>query len=634
MSVNYRLVLRNSKSHIMKKILLVLSLVAGIAIYFFTRKKTGTGSITANTGDSLLSGLTFPVRYASTGSNSGGTVIDTGGSGGTGGENTPDPNALTNEVRELVYTVPAMLNQVDFSFITDFDVPVHPNPSYPNEPVFKCLLKGPNFRTQSTVGNVLKKGFTQIEWGVMRDDLSERQSEPLSSQFVSTLSPEKRAIFYTTDESVNLGASASASQISNTPYSAYQSITNGIKDFGKIFDGSSTVCKAGLVALDIENAIWQLSDADLANRLVAIYEAFKAGCDTNTKISLLYQALPIQHIGFGVTYDTYTASPEGFWSTPASMTANAIAQGMPSGLVGKSLASLDYIKCIFEYYLYYEAFQPEGAILKNILDTNLIDGNNGADISVLTHFDESRPSFLHFAAHLGAGIEVNKQYLNGRPLMIQTNTFNIAGNGYWFKDFENEWPSQPNNTKIKQTYDGFKYAIPARIMEAMALLTYFSGAEFYNWEAGFVLNAVNRSLGEYVNNEVTRRDYVGFGGEQSAMRRLCAENAQLSTEQFTVADLIDGTEIYTCDNTKVDYLNVSAFSGVRAVKALDWRKYKLSTVRCIVNEAKGLIAILAFQPYGVEQSSVDVVYNSNGFNFRRNISIPAGHNKIYIYPLT
>ncbi|MDR6564970.1 MULTISPECIES: hypothetical protein [unclassified Arcicella] len=620
----------------MKKIFLVLGFVAGIAIYFFTRKKTGTSAGTG-TGDSLLSGLNFPVYTSTTSSNSGGTgggtVIDNGGSGGGG---TTDPNALTNEVRELVYTVPAMLNQVDFSFINDFDVPLHPNPTYPNEPVFKCLLKGLNYRSQSTVGNIFKKGFTSLEWGLMINT-TERQVYPdYYSNFVSPIPQEKRVIFISSGNT-NLHSSASTSDINNTPYSAYNNLTGDLtNNICKMFDGSSNVAKIHLLGLDIENGIWGLPTADLANRLVAINEKLHEGCDPNTKISLLYQALPVVDVGFGVTYAKYSEPANAYWTTPASMTENAIAMGMPAGNVGKSLHSLAYIKCMFEYYLMYEAFQNEGAVLTNILDTPLLSGS-GVNISVLTHFgvsNQDSPSYLHFAAHLASGLEINIPKLNGKKVMVQSNNFNIGGTGYFYRDFGNDWPSQPDTSKIKQCYDGFKYAIPARMMEAMALLTYFSGAEYYNWDASDVLTPVNRSLGEYVSNEVSRRDYVGIGGEQSAMRRLCAEKAQVGSTQKSVADLIDGTEIYTLDNTKVDYLNVSAFSGVRAVKGLDWRTYKLSAVRCIVNEAKGLIAILAFQPYGVEQSSVDVVYNSNGFNFRRNISIPVGHNKIYIYSLT
>lgn len=613
----------------MKKLLFIGSLIVGLAIYLFTRKKAV--GIAVDTSGNLFTGFNFPV---STGYTSTSTSSSNSGSISNGSSsNNNDANALTSEVRQIAYLTAENLNQVDLTNIDEFDIPLHPNPTYPNEPVFKCFMNGPNYRSQSTVGNIFKKGFTGVEWGLMQMG-TEKQEYPFNPNFISTIPREKRVIYYRPPQNLNLDVNASGTDIMNTPYSAYNYIGGEmVGNIAKMFEGNADKVHMGLVYMDIENGIWTLNDQELANRLVAIYEQIHSGCDQYTKVSLLYQALPIHYIGFGVSYDDYGHAPSAFWTLPATMTTNASSMGMPVENVGKSLNSLNYIKCVFEYYLYYEAFQEQGTILKNILDENLKDGS-GNDISMLDHFDESKPSYLHFASHLTAGIEVNKPWLNGKSLLIQTNNFNMAGIGYYYRDYGQEWTSQPNSNKLKQSNDGLgRYAIPSRIMEAMTLLSYFSGCEFYNWNDSRTLTPVNRSTGEYVNGGVVRTDYSNIDAEQIAIRRLSVEKAIVGNNQYSVADLIDGSEIYTCDNTKVDYLNVSTFSGVRAVKGLDFRKYKLSAVRCIVNEAKGLIAILAFQPYSCEQSTVDVIYNSNGYNFRKTIQIPVGQNKIYIYSL-
>jgi hypothetical protein len=290
------------------------------------------------------------------------------------------------------------------------------------------------------------------------------------------------------------------------------------------------------------------------------------------------------------------------------------------------MTDLDYLLGIVEYYLFYETSLPEGSILLNVLDEPLRD-QYGADISVLTHFNVNDPSFIHFATHLNGILEVNLKHMGSNTIMLQTNIFNAAATGYWRREWGAEWPTQPLNTKIKQCHDGYIYPVPNRILEAIELNVLFMGCWFYPWEAGFTITPVDRSEGLIYSGSITRRDYGGMTALAAGMSRLCAYKNTIEGVEYSVADLIDGTEIYSRELTQVNYLSVPAFSGIRTPRSTDYRKHRLSVVKTIVNENLGLIAILAYMPYGVEQTEVDVYYN-NVFQYRINLNTT--ENKVII----
>lgn len=536
---------------------------------------------------------------------------------------------LDNVLAGIAVQNPQQLNAVDLSFLEDFDVPLHP---VTGEPVFSNLYIGPNFRNQ--IGNPLKKGYTMLDLNVMIEGSEKQQvQENKQVNFVSTIPPKARVVSHAPFVNLALHATATAAEILAVDYSAYSEITGSMAgNIATFFNGNANKAAIGLVCLDIENGLFQLDNQNLANRLVAIYEAFKAGCEDYTKVSLLYQALPIQHIGFGVTRALYNAQPEPFWTLPASMTANAMQKNFPVNLIGKSLHSLPYIECIFEYYMYLQAFLPEGAILKNVENTPLKDWQ-GNDISVLTHFGTENPSYFHYAAHLASGIQVNKPHLNGKTLRIQTNHFNLAGNGYY-----GAVDNQPTSTKLMQSEDGMgRYAAPKRVVQAIALLSIFSGAKYYNWNDSNVITPVSRSSGEYVaknEHETTRKDYKGVPAVQAAFKGLCTTEYDAGGGRMvTIAELIDGTEIYTDQYTKVNYLNVTNFSEPKFINPLDWKEFKLSPVLSIVNEGKGLVAILYFQAYDAEQSEFDYHYDDNGFNFVKRLQCPPNTLNISVFEL-
>ncbi len=540
------------------------------------------------------------------------------------------PVVAFGEIPSISFPAPEMLNQVDYSSIGDFDIPKHADGRYK----FMNLLVGPNFRAQSTAGNVMKKGFSMIDWSVMKVG-TERQNPTYNphsydTSFVSSLTPSERTINITLASELYLnGYGSSGAAINSVDYSLYESyITGGvIGNISKFFDGSKNYTDVGVVFLDVEVAgLNDLSTQDYVNRIIALYRAIKRGAASESLVALHYQSIPHPHVGLGVTEASYTEPPNFLWTTPASLTSNAVEKNFPSELVGLRLQDLNYLLGVVEYYPYFEAFQPEGTILQNILNEPLKNWG-GTNISVLTHFDTSLPSYLHFATHLNTALEINLKDIGNHKVLFQTSIFNQGGGGYYYADYGG---SQPDFSKLKQSHDEYVYHIPDRIVEAMELNTLFLGAWYYPWMDGNLITPVSRSAGEIHNINERRRDFHGMTAVAAGMKRLSTLKTTIDGHEYSVADLVDGTEIYTRENTQVNYLNVSSFSGVKSVKGTDIQKHKLSTVRCIVNQAKGLIAILGYQPYGVEQSEVDVYYN-NIFQYR--IQIPVGENKVYIAKL-
>ncbi|MFC0182505.1 hypothetical protein ACFFJX_08010 [Pseudarcicella hirudinis] len=94
--------------------------------------------------------------------------------------------------------------------------------------------------------------------------------------------------------------------------------------------------------------------------------------------------------------------------------------------------------------------------------------------------------------------------------------------------------------------------------------------------------------------------------------------------------MLDANTEFLRWNTKVSYDSGSTFVQY---KAPEWQINQKTAVRAIVNRPKNLIAIYAVQPYGVEQSSVIVKYDQNGYNWQRQIDVRAGVNELYIFKL-
>lgn len=539
---------------------------------------------------------------------------------------------LTNEVRDYPVVAPAMLNQVDLTFVPNFEIPKR-NGRY----VIENIFKGPNWRNQVTAANFFTKGFTHID-ELMLNLGTERQDVPYNSAFVSTM-PLERIVSVGGGENypqLELGVNSDATEMNSISYNNYSDVGNDYKfNVPQKFKGLDSVYKGAFIGFDLENGSFNLNLYDFVNRIVALHQQLLDASSNDTEVSLMYQSLPLQLVGFGVNRSYYAGTADATWTTPTSMTANAQAKNFPASLVGKSLKTLSSrMRCKFEFYLFYEALLPEGTILLNKQNTPLRNWS-GDDISVLTHFNIALPSYFHCFAHAAAGLGCQRPHLNGKSLMLQANHFNAAGNGYYYEDLR--LPNQPPTTILKQAYDGLgRYSLPDYMIQGKIFIAIFSGAIYYQWEANNLLTPEPRATGEQINQypNPSFRDYRGVGAQAIAFRRLAAAKAKVGNVVVSIADLLDGNQIYLCEKVQVDYLNVSNYQGTREVNPLDWIEYKLTPVMVIVNEVQGYIAIWACQAYGVEQSQVDVSYTKNGFNFKRRIQIPAGQNKLYIFSLT
>jgi hypothetical protein len=539
---------------------------------------------------------------------------------------------LENEIRDYEVVAPEKLNQVDLEFVPNFEIPKR-NGRY----VMENIFKGPNWRNQTTAANFFQKGFTHID-ELMLNLGTERQDVPYNNSFVSTV-PLERIVSVgggANYPQLELGVDSDAAEMNSIDYNNYNDVGNDYKfNVPQKFKGGDSVFKGGFIGFDLENGSFNLPIEDFVNRIVALHQQLLDASSADTEVSLMYQSLPLQLVGFGVNRNHYNGTADATWTMPCSMTANAQAKNFPQSLVGKSLKTLSSrMRAKFEYYMFYEAFLPEGTRLLNKQNTNLRDWA-GNDISILTHFNPAMPSYFHAFAHCAAGLGCQRPHLNGKSLMLQANHFNGAGNGYFYEDLQ--LPNQPPTTILKQAYDGLgKYPVPDYIVQGHIYIAIFSGAIYYQWESNALLTPEPRSTGEQVNPHPapSYRDYRGVGAQAVAFRRLAAVKAKVGNINYSIADLLDGNQIYTCEKVQVDYLNVSNFQGTKEVNPLDWIEFKLTPVMTIVNEVKGLIAIWACQAYGVEQSQVDVSYTKNGFNFKRRIQVPAGQNKLYIFSLT
>lgn len=542
---------------------------------------------------------------------------------------------LRNEIRDFDVVAPKMLNQIDLSFIPDFEIPLHPNPRYKGQRVIENIFKGPDWRWQATAGDIFKKGYTHVDVLALKVG-TERQNDPYSLSFESKIPLNKIvAIVGGADYSrLKLGVNDSADDMNQVPFAWYSDIFNDFKfNIPQKFKGGDTVFKGNFIGFDLENGSMNLGLQDYVNRHVAINKAILDGISEDSEMSLMYQSAPIQNAGFGIKREYYGRGADATWDTPCAMNDNAQKYGMPSELVGKSLKTLSTrMRVKFEYYGFYETWLPEGTKLENIEGTPLRDWN-GNDISTLTHFDKNKPTFLHWAAHTAGGLGIQRPHLNGKALMLQTNHFNGAGAGYYYEKFTE---NQPKNTIIKQLYDGLqRYSSPDYIIQGIFNVAIFSGATYYQWEANNRIEPVDRGLGERVQQypNPSYRDYFGVGSLSVAMKRLAVTKATIDNQEYSIADLIDGNEIYSCEKTEVDYLNVPNYQGKREVNPLDWIEYKLTPVLTIVNEKKNLIAIWACQAYASEQEDVEVFYTKNGYNFKQRVKVPKGKNKLYIYKL-
>jgi hypothetical protein len=180
-------------------------------------------------------------------------------------------------------------------------------------------------------------------------------------------------------------------------------------------------------------------------------------------------------------------------------------------------------------------------------------------------------------------------------------------------------------------------SIPNFIAEGQILLSYFCGAKGVRLLREGELDSIPhtkdaahpRRGSKYNDLDYANLDLENNVYSLHAMWRL-AQKVQLeSGAQYSFFDICDGSEIILNAETEVNY-----GAGFVKYKATDWSKYQKTPVRAVVNLAKNVIFILAFQAYGAEQNSVTVRYNQNSKNFSKTITVPTGELVIQAYSLS
>jgi len=60
---------------------------------------------------------------------------------------------------------------------------------------------------------------------------------------------------------------------------------------------------------------------------------------------------------------------------------------------------------------------------------------------------------------------------------------------------------------------------------------------------------------------------------------------------------------------------------------------KKTAVRAVENRTQGVIFIMAFQPYGVEQNQITMKYDVDGCKFEKTLDVPPGKVVLQAYCL-
>jgi hypothetical protein len=551
-------------------------------------------------------------------------------------------NTSQTELLEGETLIAEKLNQADMRGVADFDIPLHPNPKFPDQRVFENIVFGPYFRHQAVSGDVFKKGFTSIQWGIAKLG-TERQNAPYQQSFVSAINIRK--LSYSSGGPdypvLNLQNGTTVQEVMDVDYGAYSQLTNNLKfNIPQVFNGSDTAFFDGrYVMLDFESGGLAALDGgqDFVNRCVALTQAIQDGVGPNTLFALDYQFQPLKNIGFGVLRSMYTGTADNSWTMPVSPTANSNAKNMPASLVGKRLK--DYANGFIgvEVYFKAEAFLGEKVLLKNLNGTNLKDWG-GNDLPLFSHFGAPqnvaslpnyKPSYLHFATHIAASLGLNRKHSGTNHLMLlRTSLFNYH---YFFDDF-----GGGANTIIDLAAAGIsRHAMPQYMAKAAVCIAFFSGAGFYNFDGFFEITEANRNLGEIQNANEFRRDYSGLANQAKMTEVLTTDIVAVGTSQHGVFDLIDGNEEYLYENVEVDYLTVAGFNTPKKINPCDWMEFELSPIMAIVNRPKNLIAIWGTIAYNGSQepTQADVYYREHGYDFKKRITLANNKNSLYVFSL-
>jgi hypothetical protein len=357
------------------------------------------------------------------------------------------------------------------------------------------------------------------------------------------------------------------------------------------------------------------------------------------------------------TSKLYTTESNNVWNLTAD-------NSVPTYYRGKSPAGNSKITAVFELAYTYETFLPNGYQVKD---------QTGANWFTISHFGSecdnaygynSISNANNWAAQLGAHAETYYAYHHAinQDVIAQIKPTNESDNGFHYSAqnaqynqgrYIQEWKkngityleccTRDNNGNCTQTCEqlstlGSEYITPF-IAEGQVPLVYFSGIKGINWwSSDFSDTAIPKAKAgnprrgaKYNDVNYGNLDLESYTYTLKALWRLNQKVDLGNGQSYSFNEICDGTEIYLNQLTKVVY---PGSSTVTQLRALDWQLLQKTPVRAVVNQAKNVVFVLAFQAYGVEQSQITFKLTDYGANISQVIDVPAGKIVIKAFPLT
>ena len=357
------------------------------------------------------------------------------------------------------------------------------------------------------------------------------------------------------------------------------------------------------------------------------------------------------------TNEIYNGGNSTIWSLPAVNTGNSADGVLKPQYVGKALKDNPRFVGRSEVSYYFEEFLPQGYQVKDQDGNNWFRLNHFGDVCATGCGQNTPTNSDNWASHLGTLIEVNYKIHHSlnQDFIIQIKPVNERDNGFKYSEqnrayygnkriFEyNRYGTvQPNpsacSTCTFVASMGSEY-IPSFIAEAQIFLSYASGAKGISfWSSAFTdisyphdKSQVARSGARYDDASVLNADLDPYIYTMKALWRMNQKIDVGNGTSYSFNDIADGTEIYLNEKTKVVYPNSDVVTQLRA---LDWQILQKTPVRAVVNVAKNVVFVIAFQAYASEQDRITFKLTDYGANISQIIDVPAGKVVVKAFPLT
>ncbi len=334
--------------------------------------------------------------------------------------------------------------------------------------------------------------------------------------------------------------------------------------------------------------------------------------------------------------DMFTGARTSYaWFNPANASAVSSANGL------KFQGDVEQVQCL-ELSFFYETMLKNGIVAKD---------QNGADFFTVSHFGgefstqnslDKTSNCQHWAAIVGGSIQI--AYANGKDfgqkVIAQLKNTCQVGSGYLYSE---EYAQYNGNRRIQefnrygtlQSSGQGEYLSPIGsetvtnfVAEAQVPLAYFCGAYGINfWDSGFeqdlrpsIKSESNpRRGGKYNDFSYANVDFEPNNYMLKSLWRL-NQKVNLGGKSYSFMDICDGHEIYLNEKTRGSWDGGVNF---RSYDPLDWQVEKKTPMVAVVNNAKKVGFVLAFQAYGVEQDKLIFEYKESGADVVLNLDVPA-----------